>query len=68
MEIRGDQDLHESARIPHENNYTSRNLFFSEAPISQLFPGVIGIVLAGLIIIWREKKLSIKDDTSKKLH
>ena len=43
-------------------------VFFSEAPISQLFPGVIGIVLAGLIIIWREKKLSIKDETSKKLH
>jgi drug/metabolite transporter (DMT)-like permease len=43
-------------------------IFFSEAPISQLFPGVIGIVLAGLIIIWREKKLSIEDDTSKKLH
>ena len=29
-------------------------VFFNEAPINQLFPGVIVIVLAGLIIIWRD--------------
>ena len=29
-------------------------MFFNEAPINQLFPGVIAIVLAGLIIIWRD--------------
>ena len=28
--------------------------FFSEAPIEKLFPGVLIIILAGLIIIWRE--------------
>ena len=42
-------------------------LFFNETPIEQLFPGVIGIVLAGFIIIWREKKLSIKTNDTKKL-
>ena len=30
-------------------------IFFYEAPIEQLFPGVLGIVVAGFIIIWREK-------------
>ena len=29
-------------------------VFFNEAPINQLFPGVIVIVLAGLNIIWRD--------------
>ena len=29
-------------------------LFFNELPISQLFPGVIAIVFAGMIIIWRD--------------
>ena len=29
-------------------------LFFNEAPWSQLFPGVLVIVLAGMIIIWRD--------------
>ena len=42
-------------------------LFFNETPIEQLFPGVIGIVLAGFIIIWREKKLSIQPNDTKKL-
>jgi len=28
--------------------------FFKEAPLDQLFPGVIAIVLAGMIIIWRD--------------
>ena len=30
-------------------------IFFSEKPFGQLFPGAILIVVAGLIIIWREK-------------
>ena len=30
-------------------------IFFKEAPCEQLFPGVIAIVLAGMIIIWRDK-------------
>jgi drug/metabolite transporter (DMT)-like permease len=29
---------------------------FNEFPISKLFPGVLFIVLAGIIIIWREEK------------
>lgn len=29
-------------------------IFFKEAPIAQLFPGVLAIVLAGMIIIWRD--------------
>ena len=29
-------------------------LFFSEAPIEKLFPGVFIIIVSGLIIIWRE--------------
>ena len=29
-------------------------LFFNEAPWSQLFPGVLVIVFAGMIIIWRD--------------
>ena len=29
-------------------------IFFKEAPIDQLFPGVLAIVLAGMIIIWRD--------------
>ncbi len=31
-------------------------LFFNEFPISQLFPGVFFIFLAGFIIIWRENR------------
>ena len=43
-------------------------IFFYEAPIEQLFPGVLGIVVAGFIIIWREKKLSIGKKISNKIH
>ena len=28
--------------------------FFGEAPLEKLFPGVLVIILSGLIIIWRE--------------
>ena len=37
-------------------------IFFNEAPWSQLFPGVIVIIFAGMIIIWRDniKKSSIE--------
>ena len=43
-------------------------IFFYEAPIEQLFPGVLGIVAAGFIIIWRERKLSIVKIVSNKIH
>ncbi|MEE2773999.1 MAG: DMT family transporter [Pseudomonadota bacterium] len=32
-------------------------IFFSEFPFSQLFPGVLLIFAAGIIIIWREEKI-----------
>jgi drug/metabolite transporter (DMT)-like permease len=32
-------------------------LFFDEAPVGDLFPGAILIVLGGLIVIWRERRL-----------
>ena len=37
-------------------------IFFKEAPLDQLFPGVLVIIFAGLIIIWRDnvKKQDIK--------
>ena len=34
-------------------------IFFEEFPIQKLFPGIILIVAAGLIIIWRERKIHI---------
>ena len=34
-------------------------IFFGEFPIQKLFPGIILIVTAGLIIIWRERKIHI---------
>ena len=43
-------------------------LFFNEAPIDQLFPGVLGIVLAGMIIIWRDKKKKKVLRVSKKIY
>ena len=33
-------------------------LFFDEAPVGKLFPGVILIVAGGLLIVWREKRSS----------
>ena len=42
--------------------------FFDEAPIDQLFPGVLGIVLAGMIIIWRDKKKRRTLKVSKKVY
>jgi drug/metabolite transporter (DMT)-like permease len=32
-------------------------IFFDEAPWSELFPGAVLIVLGGLLIIWRERRL-----------
>ena len=41
-------------------------LFFKESPIDQLFPGVLAIVLAGMIIIWRDaKKENLQRDNKK---
>ena len=34
-------------------------IFFGEAPFGQLFPGVLLIVFAGMIIIWRDKNKKI---------
>lgn len=31
-------------------------IFFNEAPVERLFPGVILIVAGGLLIVWRERK------------
>ena len=33
-------------------------IFFAEAPVDRLFPGVLVIVAAGLLIIWREHRSS----------
>jgi drug/metabolite transporter (DMT)-like permease len=41
-------------------------IFFKEAPINQLFPGVLAIVLAGMIIIWRDAKKENHDLEVKK--
>ena len=32
-------------------------LFFAEAPIDDLFPGALLIILGGLIVVWRERQL-----------
>ena len=37
-------------------SFTLGWLFFSEAPFDDLFPGIIFIILAGLIIIYRERR------------
>ena len=31
-------------------------LFFGETPYNEIFPGIIFIILAGLLIFWREKQ------------
>ena len=43
-------------------------IFFDETPIDQLFPGVLGIILAGMIIIWRDKKKKKTFMVSKKVY
>lgn len=35
-------------------------LFFDKAPVGDLFPGVMLIVLGGMMEIWRERKLARK--------
>ena len=40
-------------------------IFFGEFPIQKLFPGVILIVVAGLIIIWRERKIYVNKESIK---
>ena len=37
-------------------SFTLGWIFFDEAPFEKLFPGVILIVIGGLIIAWRERK------------
>ena len=43
-------------------------IFFNEAPWSQLFPGVLLIVFAGFIIIWRDAQKNKPIKGSKKFH
>ena len=43
-------------------------IFFNEAPIDQLFPGVIGIIAAGMIVIWRDRKFSEFPEKIKKIY
>jgi drug/metabolite transporter (DMT)-like permease len=31
-------------------------VFFGEAPVERLFPGVILIIAGGLLIVWRERR------------
>ncbi len=43
-------------------------LFFNEAPWSQLFPGVLVIVFAGMIIIWRDSTKQKSMNISRKIN
>ena len=43
-------------------------LFFNETPWSQLFPGVLLIVFAGFIIIWRDAQKNKRFKGSKKFY
>ena len=43
-------------------------LFFNEAPWSQLFPGVLIIIFAGMLIIWRDKEKQKSINTNKKFN
>jgi len=38
-------------------------IFFNETPFDSLFPGVLFIVGAGLLVVWRERALAKRDDT-----
>lgn len=39
-------------------SFTLGWLFFDETPFDSLFPGVLLIIAAGLIVVWRERKMS----------
>tara|TARA_Y100000766_G_scaffold151661_1_gene130308 strand:+ start:344 stop:1276 length:933 start_codon:yes stop_codon:yes gene_type:complete len=43
-------------------------IFFAEAPWSQLFPGVIIIIFAGMIIIWRDNVKQKKAEGNKQVY
>ena len=43
-------------------------IFFNEAPWDQLFPGVLVIIFAGMIIIWRDKEKKKSVNTNKKFN
>ena len=43
-------------------------IFFAEAPWSQLFPGVIAIIFAGMIIIWRDNVKQKKAEGNKQVY
>lgn len=43
-------------------------IFFAEAPWSQLFPGVIVIIFAGMIIIWRDNVKQKKAEGNKQVY
>ena len=43
-------------------------IFFNEAPWDQLFPGVLVIIFAGMIIIWRDKEKKESINTNKKFN
>ena len=48
-------------------SFTLGWLFFSEAPFDDLFPGIIFIILAGLVIIYRERQSKQAVITAAKL-
>ena len=43
-------------------------IFFNEAPWDQLFPGVLILVFAGMIIIWRDNKKNTSLKSGKKIY
>ena len=43
-------------------------IFFAEAPWSQLFPGVLVIIFAGMIIIWRDNVKQKKAEGNKQVY
>ena len=42
-------------------------LFFDEAPVSDIFPGAVLIVLGGLMVIWRERRLTGKSNSAPEI-